>query len=247
MEEGLIGTATLFIVVLIIIVLAVVLMYNKYIEKLLTKERNLQKMQLLHKEEMLASVINAEERERKNIAEDLHDNLTASLNILRLQLYQQEALADDTKILTDLDRCIQISRDISHNLKSPILEKFGLLAAIKDLLDAFHTQYDINVYELYESDISLSETQKLHLYRIVQEALVNIIKHANAKTIEVLWHNGDKVLALTIRDDGTGLPDNYNNGIGMSNMQARVDYLQAKSKITSTPSKGTSITLVLTK
>jgi two-component system NarL family sensor kinase len=247
MEQELVSTVSVLIIVLLIILFAMVLMYQKYIDRLLTKERNMRQMQLEHKEQLLAHVIDAEERERQNIAEDLHDNLTASLNILRLKLYQQSDLDNSEKLMQDLDKCIEISRNISHNLKSPILEKFGLLAALKDLLDAFHQSFVIDIYELMSNEKRLSSTEELHLYRIAQEILVNIIKHANATSIEILWHHSESIFALTMRDNGVGMNENGIKGIGLSNIQARVEYLKARIKINSRQKRGTSITIVLQK
>jgi two-component system NarL family sensor kinase len=238
MEQELVSTVSVLIIVLLIILFAMVLMYQKYIDR---------QMQLEHKEQLLAHVIDAEERERQNIAEDLHDNLTASLNILRLKLYQQSDLDNSEKLMQDLDKCIEISRNISHNLKSPILEKFGLLAALKDLLDAFHQSFVIDIYELMSNEKRLSSTEELHLYRIAQEILVNIIKHANATSIEILWHHSESIFALTMRDNGVGMNENGIKGIGLSNIQARVEYLKAKIKINSRQKRGTSITIVLQK
>ena len=167
--------------------------------------------------------------------------------MLRLQLYQQDTLQNGEKLVASLDTCIEISRDISHNLKSPILEKFGLLPALKDLLDALHQQYQIDIFELQESNTRLTEAEELNVYRICQEVLVNIIKHANASKIEVLWRDTEKLFALIIRDNGVGINTDGEKGIGISNIDARVSYLKAKFKISNRNTGGTSLTIAINK
>lgn len=248
MEQELIQTIILFIVLIVVLLIAVVLMYQKYINNILTKERKLKQVEVEHKEQLLSHTIEAGEKERKAIAEDLHDNLTARLNILRLHLYDEYEVKQENRLLQDLDSCIELSRNISHKLKSPILEKFGLLPAIKDLLDALHQSYVVDIYELADTNsVRLSAKQELHVYRIAQEVVVNIIKHSNASAIEVYWRNTAKLFALTIRDNGRGIHQSSIPGIGTSNIMARAEYLQAIAKIRAIKPSGTSVTIIIPK
>ena len=101
---------------------------------------------------------------------------------------------------------------------------------------------------LHEDEQRLSEDQELHLYRIVQEAISNIIKHAKASSITLDWHNSKRIFGLRIYDDGEGIPEAYKpKGMGLSNIESRIQLLGGKYRLQSKEENGTSLTLILFK
>ena len=201
-------------------------------------------------QELLKAVIDAQESERKRLAEDLHDCVGQVLSAIKLKLHkldkpgegQNEMLAE-TRQLTD--ECIQEIRNIIHNVLPPVLTDFGLI----DALDALCTKMDSN------TPIQVSFTRKLAnerfqsaveltLYRIAQELFGNAVKHSESTTIHVeLTKNGNSLI-MSFRDNGIGFNiDSVKHGFGIKNLRSRVQLVNGKIDIYSKPLSGTITTI----
>ena len=149
-------------------------------------------------------------------------------------------------ILVDMDFAITEMRRISHNLMPESLRRFGLAVSLGDLcksLQNSNTKIELQLYGLFNV---LSQEQQTHIYRIIQELIYNSLKHSEAKHILVQCSVEDNVVFITVEDDGKGfksdqIMDDSKDGVGLTNVKIRVNYLHGKLDIRSEVGKGTSI------
>jgi two-component system NarL family sensor kinase len=191
---------------------------------------------MLEKEKLIAtqSVAKAEENERKRIAADLHDNLGAYAASIVSNLDFISSRPEDMQTNMVLRELRNNSQAIVSQLNDTIwaLKKEALsLTAISDRIKIFiqriqpsYPHITINVMEEIEKDQALTPSQAFHLFRIMQEAIVNALKHSKAKEITVLLESSENGSVIKISDDGTGIKDinsMQKEGNGLSNMQER--------------------------
>lgn len=244
-----------FFLEMVLVFFVSVQQFLRLIEKNQRAERRLARA----KEEGLNALVMGAENERKRIARELHDgacvNLAAinmKMDTLREQLTDTPELAERARnIAEDLDLTYREVRGISHDLMSKALEKTGLSAAIEELTIRAHQaqpKLDIQYYSNYPLD-ELNSLAKIHLYRIVQELIGNVLKHANARHLNVQMIENEGNLLLTAEDDGAGFDPKKQNGggIGLSNIRTRAEVLRAKMHLDSSPGKGTFVSIEVPK
>lgn len=198
----------------------------------------------------LKAVVKGQEAERTRIANDLHDSLGGMLSTLKLHYdtlqVDHKELSDDqdyNKIMDLIDEACKDVRDIARNLKPNALEKMGLNAALKDLINRYTIRGTMDI-SLHTNEIDglLSEDARLHVYRIVQELLNNALKHANATEIDVQLNRNDEELFVMVEDNGRGFDlDTAKRGLGLGNLNSRVNLLKGEMQIDSAPNRGTSV------
>lgn len=199
----------------------------------------------------LESLIEGEEKERFRIATELHDGVNGDLSAIKhklnaLQEYNTKTIND---VVAMLDKSCDQVRAISHNLVPPALEKFDLKTATSDYCFEMNTIHSPKITFQYIGDnIKLPKNIEVNLFRIVQELVTNSVKHANATEINVQLSMMDNMLQLTVEDDGNGYDLNSikADGIGLSNIKHRVDYLQGELDI-ATNSDGTYVNILIDK
>lgn len=235
---------------------------RKTIKAIAAKNDELNKQridELLQQQEIasLQGVLEGQEQERKRVAIDLHDRLGGILSMVKLHFSAvEEKLPPDNpekkKFMTAselLDLAAGEVRNISHNLLSGVLAKFGLLPALKDLTDRINESGEIKLNLIqYNVENALNGEQELQVYRIVQELISNILKHseANEATIQLIRNNDEKKVNLIVEDDGKGFDPSapsLSGGIGLSNLKARVGKLNGQFHIDSGKGAGTSISI----
>lgn len=207
------------------------------------------------KEEGLNNLILGVENERKRIARELHDgacvNLAAinmKVDALRDEFSSDPALAQKmADIADDLETTYREVRGISHDLMSKSLDTTGLGTALEDLvarMQQAQAGLTVHFYTNYPLD-RVSNLSKIHLYRIAQELLANVLKHARARSVNLQLLEDEGNLLLTVEDDGQGFDAAKNgaDGIGLSNIRTRVEVLHGKMHLDSTPGKGTFISI----
>ncbi|MGK7396321.1 MAG: tetratricopeptide repeat protein [Candidatus Cyclobacteriaceae bacterium M3_2C_046] len=199
---------------------------------------------------LINAITETQMAERKRIARDLHDSVGGSLalitnklrNIIDTSGVKSEELLNSVETLTETSQQVRL---ISHNLMPGELVKFGLIPAIKTIIDQLN-HVEINA-QLYAHDMEkrLDPNQEIQLYRILQEIIQNVIKHAQAKNLNVYLNKYKKKLSMMVEDDGRGMnPGNDAiRGLGINNIKARVEYLRGSMNIDSTISKGTTINI----
>ncbi len=207
--------------------------------------------QLIRDQEIsiLSARVEGQGTERQRIAEDLHDRLGSKLAAVKLyydaaQEKQDMSMMDTARKL--LDETIDETRRIAHNLASGVLTRFGLVAAIRNLKETLENSKKIDIefvthnFEHHELSKDLEE----NFYRIVQEILSNILKHARAKHITIqLTRHKDGMITLLVEDDGIGFnPDQVSlNSMGLQNLKNRVERFEGAMSIDSEPGHGTTI------
>jgi signal transduction histidine kinase len=133
---------------------------------------------------------------------------------------------------------------MAHSLMPKAISDFGLKDAVLSLVDNLQLSHDLKINAYLNIQNRFTPKIETNLFRIIQEALNNIIKHAKAKSIFIHLLDKDGNLSLTIEDDGIGFAQNtssYKEGIGLKNIENRTYYLNGKCTIESKPGKGTLI------
>ena len=200
------------------------------------------------------------EKERHEIGSTLHDHIGQILTGVNIELEGLKKIqTGDGSELSDrleyaqalLRDAITQARNISHNLRSDVLEKFGLIDSVRQLIKEMEKQSHFKIH-LFTKNIPedlKKDGKDLTIYRLIQEALTNITKHARAKEIFINITQKDKCIRLTIEDDGTGfdydtLHDQKNPSrvpLGIIIMRERVSMLGGEFRIESQPGRGTYI------
>ena len=223
--------------------------FTTYQKRLLKKQLELNKVKQQQQEEILRNTIQAQEKERKRIAQDLHDEVGAMLSVVKLNVGRIEkkseedtakALAGETK--TYLDEVITQVRRISRALLPPSLEKLGLFFALEELANWVNKADQLQI-ECWKSgdQFRFDTKQELAIFRVVQELINNAIKHAEASLINVKLRFTEETLAVSICDNGKGfkLEEMTQTGLGLKNLESRSEMAGARFKMKSTPGKGT--------
>jgi len=207
------------------------------------------------KEQMISKILETEDRERSRFAKELHDSLGQNLTVASLNFNfvkkNVQQLDSDTQKKFDagfsfLKEAIQESRNIAHNLMPQAISDFGYILAIESLLDNLSETTDIK-FTFYDNlnGERLAPDYELSLYRITQEGINNILKHAEASQVSVQLIKHHKSVILTIEDDGNGfqMMESAATSFGLNSMRNRASALSGALDIDSAPGKGTSITL----
>ena len=209
-------------------------------------------------EKIVSTVIETEDNERKRIAKELHDSLgqkltTASLNFNSLKKDMEIDQKGFSKLITglnSLNAAIKDSRDIAHNLMPRSIENFGFVPSVESMIAEIDSVSDIKFefYDNLEGD-RFDEKLEVNLYRIVQEAVNNILKYSQAKNVTIQLMRYEEDLVLTVEDDGIGFIVEEvlagNNCFGLKSMRNRVNSLSGNFNLDSFPNRGTSITIEL--
>lgn len=179
-------------------------------------------------------LIEAQEKDRERISRDLHDGMGALLTTLKLKMEKSGALATHPDMKDLIERTIAETRSLARNLMPSVLRDFGLNEALSQLVSDIESGASIRVHffnELERSEIKLQKEQHLYIYRIVQEALNNALKHAKCTEIQLSITVFDDHLALYIKDNGRGFGAGRNKeskGLGLKNIEERVRLLNGK-------------------
>ena len=206
-------------------------------------------------QQMLTVRLEVQEEMLNKISRELHDNVGQVLSVANMNLYsvinnfnEKESFIIVEKTMDLLRRSINDIRNLSHTMNSEHMMRAGLIEAIKKELEyMFHTQKIECKFNAPESDLFLSKDEELVIYRITQETLNNIIKHAKATKVTITISCIGDDFSLCIQDNGVGFDImSAQNGIGLTNIYQRAKLLNASLEIKSEISAGTSINLNLT-
>ncbi len=228
--------------------------YNRY------KLRQKDKLQeaIIHQQELATkAVIEAEEKERKRIAGDLHDGVGQTMSAASMNLSvisneipfandEQRNAFEKARALVD-DGCKEV-RTVSHAIMPNALLKSGLAIAIREFLNKIDSKVlKVNIYA-EGLDERLPDNIETVLYRVVQECVNNTIKHAEANTLDLSLIKDEDGISITIEDNGKGFDLNTvkkKDGIGMQNLQTRIAYLDGTIEWDTAPNKGTVVSIYI--
>ncbi|MEZ4793330.1 MAG: sensor histidine kinase [Gelidibacter sp.] len=195
----------------------------------------------------------ARAQEKKRISEEMHDGVLGRLFGTRLSLDSlnyaegKEAMKKRSVYIDDLKNIEQDIRKISHDLNTDFVSGSGFMDIVETLIQNQTQAYQLT-FEFYHSDAinweGISNKTKIHIYRILQETMQNIYKHAEANHIKISFHLKNDVILLTINDDGKGFDiTKSKKGIGLKNINSRVEEVNGTVQFDSEIDKGTTITI----
>jgi len=214
--------------------------------------------------ELPNKILQAQENERERIARDLHDDFGQSLATLKMAIqstaaqYKGSENSERSKsfsnVIKILNGVIGKSRFIASGLRPSTLEVFGLSTALKVLMEEMRKTAGLKiVYSDRPLDNVIFKAENINFYRIIQEALTNIVKHAQARSVVIkIAKRGNKIIAK-IQDNGKGFSlekankkeDGLAKGLGLSTMAERAKLLGGEFDISSVAGKGTTLTIVI--
>ena len=246
------------------IILLLAFLLNQYKLRQKTLSLQLSKQELLQQQKLekirtesqiriLNATLDGKETERKQIAETLHDSVSALLSSANLHLQACKKIfkgpipLEVDKSQDIIHEASQKIRDLSHTLVSSILLKFGLAYAIKDMAEKYSNSqleilYETQNIQRYDQDFEI----KLH--NIIQELINNTLKHSEATTASIFLVEKDEKLLLSIKDNGKGfdkLQVPKKDGLGINQIDARIHMMKGKFDIKSENNKGTLVTIEL--
>ena len=247
---------TMLLIILILIITVSVVLFRSRQEKH-AKEKN--RMQEEFSLNLLQAQMEIQEQTLRNISQEIHDNVgqvlsLAKLNLNTMDIGKTEQLTgkiDNT--LTQVSKAINDLRDLSRSFNTDNIAAIGLMRAIEYEMEMIRkTGSYKTVFDIDGNTKKLEPQRELILFRIVQEVLHNIIKHASASSVSVMAVYSDKDLELKINDDGKGfnlstLNEESQNGTGQGirNMHNRARLIGADFSISSPVGKGTSVRIIL--
>jgi len=238
-----------------IILLSIIILFlgYRFRQRKLQAEQQLRSLQQQQRIAVANALLNGEERERQRLARDLHDGLGGMLAGVKIHLsemafaYREEqgnpALQ---KIIRQLDNSVRELRHIAHNLMPESLVRSGLEVALNDLCESSGNGSTKVVFQMMNIATDIPKPTQLLLYRIVQELLSNVLKHAGASEVFVQCSQSEDIFYITVEDDGAGFDQEvmvHRKGIGLDNIRHRVDFLKGSLEIESNPGKGTIVNI----
>jgi signal transduction histidine kinase len=243
----------ILVVSVLLVILLSYLFYNRY--KL--KQNALLDAELLKQQELRAkAIIEAEEKERMRIARDLHDGVgqtlsAAKLNLSglenKLQLKEQESQMILKNVIDLVDDSVKEVRAVSHSMMPNALIKSGLVAAVREFINKLSSVENLKIdLEINGLNERLEQSAENVLFRLLQELVSNIIKHAKANYISIQLIKHDTELTLIVEDNGVGFDTkklNEYSGIGLKNIISRVEFLKGSVDFDSTKGKGTTVVI----
>lgn len=194
------------------------------------------------------------EHERLNIAREVHDDLGSTLTAIKLNISwlggrlskaAPELIAKIKDVECLVDKCTAAANDISHSLRPSTLDCFGIIAAMEIEVDEFEQRTGIScVFNHPDEDVTLDPDIAIALFRILQETLTNIMKHAHASKVDVDLYNQNACIEMIVSDNGRGFTESDRikpRSFGLRGIKERVAYFGGNVHIMGTPELGTTI------
>lgn len=235
-------------------------LYAGRLEKRVRQQRLQDAQSARELQHLSAKLITAQEEERRGIARELHDEVGQVLTAIKVELAVAqraiEASGGDGRVLHDArsvtEGALATVRDLSHLLHPALLDDLGLPAAVEWYMKGFSKRYDIRG-EVLHDDLTerLASEIEASVYRIVQEALTNVAKHARATTCRVYLQRLTNTVLITIEDNGVGFDQTHverasaSEGLGLIGIRERATQLRGTVRLESAPGKGTRLTVEL--
>ena len=202
--------------------------------------------------ELSQRLVNAQEEERKHLSRELHDHVAQVLTGLRMELGRIERLSPGVAPVIGeckglVDEMFQTVRSLALGLRPSMLDDLGLQAALEWHVRDFMSRYAISVDLRMTGDFDrLPESHRTCVYRVVQEALTNCVRHADARRVAIEVTTAESELRLSVSDDGVGLnPEHRGRGLGLIGIDERVKELHGTVVISAHGTRGTTVAVRL--
>jgi signal transduction histidine kinase len=206
-------------------------------------------------QELSARLLSAQEEERRSISRELHDEVGQSLSALLMEAGNAAARVspDSTEVRRHVESIkrlaeasVQVIRNMSLLLRPSMLDDLGLVPALEWQAREVFKRTGLRVQVTADENASeLPDEHKTCIYRVVQEALHNCARHAQARSVTVEVHRQPSQIVLTVEDDGRGFDSRRVRGLGLVGMEERVHHLGGALRVKSKPGSGTTIAVVL--
>lgn len=241
--------------IMVLVLLGVFLTYSFYRRYQLKQKARIQAAFIKQQEQATRAVLEAEERERQRIAKDLHDGVGQIMSAAKMNLssFENELAFRDPdqklrfeRIIRLVDESCREVRSVSHNMMPNALLKSGLASAIREFTDKIDDK--ILKIDLYSEGLNerLDTNVETVLYRVIQECVNNVIKHAAANHLDISLIRDKDGISATIEDNGRGFDisdASKFDGMGLKNIRTRVEYLKGTVEYHSSPGKGTLVAI----
>lgn len=243
-------TGSLTLLVFVLFIVLIIIEYRKRQVRHVSEKLNLQHQ---FQNEVLRTKLEVQEHSFKYFSEEVHDNIAQVLSLVKLKLYKTAVKTNEEAIrlaIIDsnelLSKSLNDLRNLSHVLNGGHISKLSIVESLEKELGYVREIGDINACLSVSGDAyEIADDKKLLLFRIVQEAIGNAIRHGKANTINIEMAYAADSLEIAIADDGKGFDTKLlkeSKGLGLQNMQVRAKMLGSFA-VVSEPDKGTLITL----
>ncbi len=226
---------------------------NKEFSRLIMLFSDITHQKMMHRE-ILNAIVTAEEKERTRFAQDLHDGIGPLLSTSKLYLQwlkRPDTVSKKDNLLIQaentIEEAIKCTREISHNLSPSLLTRYGLISALNSFVNRVKETQSLNINFTHNVKLRLQHQTETSIYRVVTECINNVIKHSDATVLSVDIKQLPKKLVISIKDNGEGFNLNEvllkKQGLGIINMNNRIDTLEGKISINTAPGEGTFINI----
>lgn len=236
------------------ILIVSLLIYRNYIHKQKLQQQRISELETEKQLSATEAVLKGEEQERTRLAKDLHDGLGGMLSGIKYSFNTMKENLIMTpenhqafeRSMDMLDSSIKEMRRVAHNMMPESLIRFGLDTSLRDFCNDINQSgaLEVSYQSIGLENVNLGQTTAITIYRIVQELMSNVLKHASAKSTIVQVTNTTGHISVTVEDDGNGFDTailKNSKGIGWTNIQHRLDFIKAKLDVSSQLGKGTSV------
>ena len=223
----------------------------------ITVQKNLEKMlveeEVRKKREIIKAIMEAQEKERREISSELHDNVNQILTTCKLFLEIARNNPADARFIDGCYQNIQIVieeiRNISHNLTPYTLKDLGLAAALHDIVQKINQSDKLTIQLLSLQNLEedgISQDIKLAIFRIIQEKISNVLKHAHATKLKIGLSVYEGRIQVSLVDNGRGFDEKaVKKGMGLNNIQNRVEYYKGSFHLKTAPGEGCELRIEL--
>ncbi|ADR23669.1 hypothetical protein MATR_24750 [Marivirga tractuosa] len=243
-QKNLFLSLSILLVILMLSSIWFFIQKQKYLKRL--KNEEIANMKTEQELKELNAMMHGQEEERNRIASDLHDRLGARLSSIKLLFQSSDIPVAADKVLQNINEAIKETREISHNLSTDLLSRFGLETALKDTVrtinEAERIKADLSIYGLHSR---LSVDIERNIYHIILELLNNTIKHAKANIINLQISQAENEINVFYEDDGIGfdVQNVVDSGMGMRSIYARVNTINGAVYFNSKPGSGINVVI----
>jgi PAS domain S-box-containing protein len=222
--------------------------YTLFLFKDITDRVKARELEMELEKRRITSLIEGQENERSRLAREIHDGIGQMINLIKIKINALPDSPEKAELTPILEQTLDEVRNVAENLHPSRLNDFSLEKNLEKLIQQYNQDASIT-FSFTASDVpDLDLTKKTHLFRIVQEAISNIIKHSKAKESTIQLYGLDAKVQLTIEDDGVGYDQNaIKSGThhGLQNIQYRVNSMNGNFTLDSNAKSGTMLLITL--